>query len=255
MYFYEHTKSYKQLTKQFLANMEIENKINLIKDFISFVQSKDTFQNQDDIRSITTYSFYQISESFLISLLLSKHISDIDYCKENINPNIRHSDISTLKYAFDGFIKDSFFIKLFVSVENHIRQISEFYESPNNKINVTSIGTTFKNLTDINKTSLFSSITNEEKELFEFYCYLRNTIHNFGFQTKSDKLLKVDDHYSIIESNEVFIDLTLNSVNNLTFKKQVLIQEQIFKLIKKIDSLIPESDFIEHRLVAVGFNS
>ncbi len=235
--------------------MEIENKIDLIKDFISFIQSKDTFQNQDDIRSVTTYSFYQISESFFISLVLSKHISDINYCKENINPNIINSDISTLEYAFDGFIKDSFFIKLFVSVENHIRQIAEFYESSNNKINVNSIGMTFKNLTDITKTNLFISITNEEKELFEFYCYLRNTIHNFGFQTKADKQLKIDDSDSIIESNEVLIDLNLNSVNNLTFKKLILIQEQIFKLILKIDSLIPKSDFIEHRLVSIGFNS
>jgi hypothetical protein len=235
--------------------MEIDTKIDLIKDLISFVQSKDTCQNQDDIRSVTTYSFYQISESFLISLVLSKHISDIEYCKENINPNIKSSDISTLEYAFDGFIKDSFFIKLFVSVENHIRQIAEFYESSNNKINVISISATFKNLTNINKTTLFSSITIEEKNLFEFYCYLRNTIHNFGFQTKANQQLKINDSDSIIDKNEVLIDLTLNSVNNLTFKKQILIQEQIFKLILKMDNLISENDFIKHRLVAVGFNS
>lgn len=231
--------------------MDIENKINLVKDLIIFIQSKDTEQNEDDIRSISTYSFYQISESFLISLILSKHISDVEYCKSQINPNITELDISILEYAFDGFIKDSFFIKIFVLIENQIRQIAEFYETPSNKINTNSILTTFKNVIEI---GLFSSINHKERELFEFYCNLRNTMHNFGFQTKSNKTLVIKDSNSVIEKNEIIIGLTLNSPNKITFQKLILLKEQVFKLLSKINNLIPKDDFIKHRLVSSKFN-
>ncbi len=235
--------------------MGLDDKLKLIKKFIHFLQSNDDYNNINDIRSVTTYSFYQISESFLISLILSRHISDIEYCKENISQNIKTSDLEILKYAYDGFVKDSFFIKLFVLTENHIRQIAQFYESSTNKIDVIPISGTFNNLMDSNKISLFTSITEKEKKLFQFYCYLRNTMHNIGFQSQSTKQLKILDSNSVVNSNEIIIDLTENSANSLSFEKLVLLQEQIFKLILKINSLIPENDFIEHKLVLSGFNT
>lgn len=235
--------------------MKLDDKLNLLKDFIAFVQDNDNHSNLDDIRSVTTYSFYQISESFLIGLILSKHLSDIDYCKEKISPNIENSDLQTLEYAFDGYIKDSFFIKLFVLTENHIRQIAKFYESSTNKIDDIPISATFNNLMNSDKISFSTTITEEEKELFRFYCYLRNTMHNIGFQSQGSKQLNILDSNSVINKNDVIIDLTKNSVNSLTFEKSVLLQEQIFKLILKMNSLIPKNDFIEHRLVSIGFNS
>jgi hypothetical protein len=235
--------------------MELEKKIDLVKDLITFIQSENSHQNEDDIRSITTYSFYQISESFLIALILSENISDIKYCKEKINQDIEIDGLENLEYVFDGFIKDSYFIKIFVLVENHFKQIAEFYESrPNNSMNVDSINQTFNNLLNPNKTTLFTILTNQDKELFEFYCFLRNTIHNIGFQLKDTKQLKINDPDSIINQNEVIIDLTQNSVNSLDFEKLILLHEQVFKLIFKMNDLIPGNDFIGHRLVSIGFN-
>lgn len=234
--------------------MELEKKIDLVKELITFIQSKDSHQNQDDIRSVTTSSFYQISESYLIGLILSENISDIKYCKEKISQDIEIAHIENLEYVFDGFLKDSFFVKIFVLIENHIRQIAEFYENSTIKINVNSIASTFNNLTDSNKTNLFLSLTNQDKELFKFYCYLRNTIHNIGFQLKGAQQLKINDSRSVINQSEVIIDLTKNSANSLTFENLILLQEQIFKLILKMNDLFPEDDFIEHRLVSTGFN-
>ncbi len=234
--------------------MNLEKKKYLLKDLINYIQSKDFYSNQDDIRSVTTYSFYQNSESFLIALTLSENISDINYYKQKINQEIEVEDLEVLEFAFDGFIKDSFFIKIFILVENHIKQIAEFYETPTNKLKVESIKTTFKNLLDPNKTMLFSNLTNRDKELFEFYCFLRNTIHNIGFQLKETKQLKINDTESVINQSEVIIDLNQNSVNSLNFEKLILLKEQIIKLIFKMNDLLPENDIIEHRLVSIGFN-
>lgn len=234
--------------------MNLEEKKDLLKGLITYIQSKDSHTDQDDIRSVTTYSFYQNCESFLIALTLSENISDINYCKQKINPEIETEDLEILEFAFDGFIKDSFFIKIFILVENHIKQIAEFYESPTNKIKVKSIKTTFENLLDPNKTVIFSNLTNSDKELFEFYCFLRNTIHNIGFQLKETKQLKINDVESVINQSEVIIDLSQNSANSLNFEKLILLNEQIIKLIFKMNDLLPENDFIEHRLVSIGFN-
>ncbi|WP_028375352.1 hypothetical protein [Leeuwenhoekiella sp. MAR_2009_132] len=235
--------------------MDLESKTKLVRELITFIQENDNYQNQDDIRSVTAYSFYQISESFMIGLILSENLSDLQYCKEKINPAIDDSYLPVLEYVFDGFLKDSFFIKLFALAENHIRQIAEFYESSTNKIKVDSISTTFKNLMNSNKTLFFSNLNIKDKELFDFYCYLRNTIHNMGFQSKPDQQLIINDASSVINKNKVIIDLTLNSANSLDFEKSILLQEQIFKLILKMNNVIPESDCIEHKLVSIGFNS
>jgi len=232
--------------------MDLEKKTDLVKGFITSIQNNDSYQNQNDIRSVTNYSLYQISESFLISLILSEQLSDIGYCQQKISPKIESDDLATLEFAFDGFVKDAYFVKFFVSSETHIRQIAEFYESPTNKINVISISTTFKNLM---KTSLFTSLTYDDKELFEFYCYLRNTMHNIGFQSKPNQQLIIKDSNSVIEKTKVTLELTLDSAHSMTFSNLILIQEQIYKLLLKINSLIPESDFIEHKLVSIGFNS
>jgi len=234
--------------------MELEKKKDLVKNLITYIQSKDSHQNQDDIRSVTAYSLYQNTESFLIGLTLSENVSDINYCKQKISQEIEVEDLENLEFAFDGFIKDAFFIKIFILVENHIKQIAEFYQSPTNKINVESITTTFNNLLNQNKTALFANLTNNDKKLFEFYCFLRNTIHNIGFQLKDTTQLQINDSESVINQNEVIIDLTQNSANSLDFEKLILLKEQIIKLIFKMNHLLPENDFIEHRLVSIGFN-
>ena len=234
--------------------MELEKKKDLVKNLITYIQSKDSHKNLDDIRSVTAFSFYQNTEIFLVALILSENVSDFNYCKQKINQDLAKEDLEIFDFTFDGFIKDAFFIKIFILVENHIKQIAELYETPASKISDESIAKTFNNLLDQNKTELFANLTNRDKELFEFYCFLRNTIHNIGFQLKGTKSLQIKDSESVINQNEVIIDLIKNSANSLDFEKLILFKEQIIKLIFKMNDLLPPNDFIEHRLVSIGFN-
>ncbi|WP_143071102.1 hypothetical protein [Flavobacterium xueshanense] len=121
---------------------------------------------KEDVRSITTHTLAQTAQNFWFSLILSENLFDISYCKSNFSFEIEISDLSTIIYNYDGFIKNAFFLNSFIYVENHIRQIALKYENPNNIINVTSITKTFLNLMNTNKTSLFSSLNENDFKLF-----------------------------------------------------------------------------------------
>ena len=146
-------------------------------------------------------------------------------------------------------------INLFVYVENHIRQIANHYETPNQKLNINSITSTFKNIINRDKLELFADdITNEDLKLFEFFCYVRNTIHNGGFHTHTDTRINITDQNSIFGTEEKTISLDQNQPNRISFEKQWLMYEQLIKLVIKLNSVIPEIEFIEHRFVQTGFN-
>lgn len=230
------------------------SEITKIKNLINLIGSQDTYRNQDDIRSITIHSLFQVTQSFLLSKILATKLADIKYCKENISTDIENDDLETLQFNFDGFSNSAFFINYFVHIENHIRQLAMNYENLQRKINVTSITKTFRNLMDTNKVTLFQEITERDYQLFEFYCFIRNTMHNVGFQTKETKSITVLDENSVLDKSAVEIRLDENMPASVSSEKILLINEQIFKLILKINSLIPESDFIKHRFSDIGFN-
>lgn len=224
-----------------------------VKNLVNYISSNDIFENKEDVRSITTHTLAQTAQNFWFSLILSENLFDISYCKSNFSFEIEISDLSTIIYNYDGFIKNAFFLNSFIYLENHIRQIALKYENPNNIINVTSITKTFRNLMNTNKTSLFSSLNENDFKLFEFYCFMRNTMHNAGFQTQENQSIEIFDIYSIINKDRIVIKLSKDSSNDLNFQDQLLLQEQIIKLIFKINLLIPINDFIKHRFSDLGF--
>lgn len=233
---------------------DLDHKIDKVGAFLNFITEKDSFENIEDIRSITIHSLAQISQSYLFSLILSKELENIEYVKRNISQEINTEHLATINYNYDGFTKNAFFINLFVFIENHIRQIALHFEKSSEDINVTSITLTFKNLRDFNKVIHFQSLNDCDEELFSFYCYLRNTMHNVGFQTQNDKSIIINDENSILKFPRTEIKLIQNSPNNVTIENILLLQEQVIKLILKMNSLIPKSEFLKHRFTDLGFN-
>lgn len=224
-----------------------------VKNLVNYISINDIFENKEDVRSITIHTLAQTAQNFWFSLILSENLFDISYCKSHFSFEIETSDLPTIIYNYDGFIKNAFFLNSFIYVENHIRQIALNYENPNNLINTTSITKTFRNLMNVNKTSLFSSLNENDFKLFEFYCFMRNTMHNAGFQTQENQAIEIFDIYSIINKDRIVIKLSKDSSNDLNFQDQLLLQEQIIKLIFKINLLIPINDFIKHRFSDLGF--
>jgi len=80
-------------------------------------------------------------------------------------------------------------------------------------------------------------------------------MHNVGFQTERDKSITIMDEHSIFKFKKTEIKLIQNSPNNLTFEELLILQEQVIKLILKINSLIPQSDFLKHKFSDIGFNN
>lgn len=227
---------------------------NDILELLIFTQSKDNFENINDVRSITINALFKQIENLNIAVILSDKLSNLEFLKSEISQSIENNDIKNIIYNYEGFIKDAFFIKSFILIENHINQIAEFYEQTNNKIKTDSIVITFKNLINPNKCNLFTNLTENEIELFKFYCYLRNTIHKMGYQTKENKSIRIKDNSSMINKNEVTFELKENVGNDLNTNSLLLLHEQVIKLMLKINELIPKEDFIEHILVKDGYN-
>lgn len=234
---------------------DLNQKIDKVGAFLNFISEKDTFKNLEDIRSISIHSLAQTTQSYLFSLFLNKELQNIEYVKNNISQEINLEDLATMNYIYDGFIKNAFFINIFVYIENHIRQIALHFEKSLKDINVSSITLTFKNLRNLNKVPHFKSLVDNDEELFTFYCYIRNTMHNVGFQTESDKSLVIIDENSIFKFTKTEIKLIQNSPNNITFEDLLILQEQVIKLILKLNSLIPESEFLKHTFTDLGFNN
>ena len=236
--------------------MNFEEKIDKIKSLIIEINDVDYFPNQEDIRNITHYSLYQHTENYLFGMLQSEEFFELTNFREKIDSKSNSEDIEIKKFNYDGFLKDGYFTKYFVSVETHIRHIASFYESSAGNIDVISIKKTFENLTNTKQSTLFTSLSSQDKDTFNFFCYLRNTMHNIGFQNdnNSDQTLIIHDKESKIETNQTELKLKTGKPNNIDLIKLLLLNEQIFKLIQKINSLIPETDFIKHKLVDIGFN-
>ncbi len=232
--------------------MNIIEKIEAVQRFITYVKLKNSFSNKLDIRSATLQSLEIRSYTYLLTLLMTKENESIDYTSK-LPDHLKLDDIlHPLSNRYQRFIADSYFIKLFASTENHIRQIAEHYESNENQLNVPSISKTFRNLVNPKKLGLFSSISQEDIDLFTFYCYLRNTIHHMGLQIKSTQKISIRDPESVVITDNVDYELQHNSRNEIPFEHVFLLQEQVIKLLLKMNTLLPVQDYIEHRLIQIG---
>src|SRR5690554_5682961 len=133
---------------------------NEILDLLIFTQSKDNHSNLKDIRSISINALFKQVENLNIAVILCKQINDLTFLKTEISESITEESIEDILYNYEGFIKDAYFIKSFIIVENHINQIAEFYETAESKIkHHSSILSTFENLIKKEKCELFSDLS------------------------------------------------------------------------------------------------
>jgi hypothetical protein len=235
--------------------MNIKKKIEITAKILELAKESASHPNRKDIRSVTPHILALTIQNYLITLILSRNLSNLGYLKANIYEGYEEDDLSDLEYNFDGYQSNAVFINLFIHIEIHIRQIAIHYETPKQKLNHTSITKTFNNIINMFKLNVSDNdITDADVELFKFFCFLRNTMHNGGFHIHPDKTIIVSDKSSIFGTGKKSISLKKNQPNRCSFEEQLLIYEQIIKLIKKINSLIQEDEHIEHQIVHLGFN-
>ncbi|AZB27417.1 hypothetical protein EG339_23900 [Chryseobacterium bernardetii] len=234
--------------------MKTNEKIDLAGNLLNFISDNNTYSDLEDVRSITIDSIAQSVQSFLISIILSKELENIDYVQAKIYDKYTSADLETLGHNFDGFIKDAVFTKLFISTEINFRTIARHLEANPGSINKTSIKATFEKLLDTNVTNLFSTIDAYEKDIIIYFFYLRNTIHNVGIHTNPNHSIEIEDKTSVINTAKVKLELIENQTNNINYKDSLLLFEQVIKVLIKFNSLLPVGQQIKHPLADFGYN-
>ncbi|MGV0945462.1 hypothetical protein ACTS90_18185 [Empedobacter falsenii] len=215
----------------------------------------ENFENEDDIRSVTNNYINQTIQNFIFSIKLSFNLLDINYCNNNISNQIQIEDLEITHNNFIGYTKEAFFINFSIIVENHFRQIAMHYENETKKINVIPIRQTFENLFNINKLLKFNNLLNEnEFKTYYFFLSLRNTMHNIGVHTREDSSIEFNTSNSIFSFETFSLSLKKNDFNKISFSQLIILIEQVYRLVNKINSKIENSEFIKHRLVDAGFN-
>ncbi|MDC8105005.1 hypothetical protein MTQ00_10680 [Chryseobacterium sp. B21-037] len=233
--------------------MKFEEKIELVSKLLDYSYSNNNYADQDDIRSITMDAIAQSTQNYLIALKLSEHLNDIGYINAKIWEGFAEDDLEIIDHNFNGFIKDAFYNALFIAIETNFRAVAKHFEARTDTINKTSIKTTIENL--LSMITFFTGVTTYEKDVIFYFFYLRNTMHNFGIHTKPNHSLEIDDKTSLIDQSKVKLELIQNQTNNITTKEQLLLIEQVLKVIIRFNSLIPTTEKIEHPLANFDYNS
>lgn len=232
--------------------MEFDEKIELVSKLLNFASSNNNHGDLEDVRNITMDAIASSIQNYLIALKLSTHLSDIKYLQENIWEGFVENDLVDLDHNFNGFIKDAFYNALFISIETNFRAIAKHFEARANTINKTSIKETFEKL--LSMISFFAGITAYERDVIIYFFYLRNTMHNFGIHTKPNHSLEIGDNTSVINKSKVKLELIQNQPNNITGKEQLLLIEQVIKVIIRFNSLIPTAERVKHPLADFDYN-
>ena len=228
-----------------------ENQIHDVFRLSNFINSNSNLANKADVRYITLHALSQTTQNFGFALILSRQLQNVEFCQKNISTDIFAEDLPSITYNFNGFLRNAFFINFFVYVENHIRQLASYFETNSKEINVISIVQTFKKLTFEGKPPI--CLSERDVDIFEYYCFLRNTMHNAGFQTQESKKIEIIDDESIFGPQKFEMELGENSPTRFIMNEQIVLLEQIAKNVIKINTKISISDFIEHRFTATGF--
>lgn len=232
--------------------MKLNEKIDLIFKLLNFASLNNLHADEEDIRSITMHSISQSIQNYYISLILSEKLEDIKFVNANISEEFAVEELEVVNYNYQGFIKDALFNALFISIESNIRAIARHYEAKVNDINNTSIKITFENL--LKTISLFNGISADQKKVILYFFYLRNTMHNFGINTKPKQAIDIEDKTSIVDTSKVKLELIQNQTNNISSKNLFLLFEQVLKVIIRLNSMIPSNEKIKHPLADFDYN-
>ncbi|WP_312285858.1 hypothetical protein [Chryseobacterium gleum] len=232
--------------------MKLNEKIDLIFKLLNFASLNNLHADEEDIRSITMHSISRSIQNYYISLILSEKLEDIKFVNANISEEFAVEELEVVNYNYQGFIKDALFNALFISIESNIRAIARHYEAKVNDINNTSIKITFENL--LKTISLFNGISADQKKVILYFFYLRNTMHNFGINTKPKQAIDIEDKTSIVDTSKVKLELIQNQTNNISSKNLFLLFEQVLKVIIRLNSMIPSNEKIKHPLADFDYN-
>lgn len=143
------------------------------------LKSKSVFP-KNDVRTMIFTLFSMEIQFILLSVTLAKNLKDINFYKNN-GYNIENIDDTFLDnsiYQYIGSLSNSYFILMFVQLENYLRLIASQKNINNFKIS--------KTITNISKNY---GISEKNLNLLKILLNLRNSMHNGGFFNHDDETI------------------------------------------------------------------
>lgn len=235
-----------------MIDINFIKRIKVTEGLMEYMFINHNYPVKEDIRNLTIDKFLIDLQTYRNCLILSENLNSIEFIKKNIHDGYEKEDIDTLVLNQDGFLKDALLMRFFINFEDYFRTIAIFYEESENELNKNSILETIKKVIKID--FLDAEISIKEKDILTFLCYLRNTQHSYGFQNRENYVIEIEDRDSVLIKEKIALKLLKDEPNNFKFEELIFLLEQIFKVIIKINKLLPEEDFIPHTLCKTGYN-
>ena len=200
------------------------------------LKCKSTFP-ENDVRTMIFTLFSMEIQFILLSVTLSKNLKDINFYKDN-GYNIENIDNTFLDnsiYQYISSLSNSYFILIFVQLENYMRLIAS-----QKNINHFKISTTIKNISEK------YGISEENLNLLKILLNLRNSMHDGGFFNHDDDTITYKNENFEFRKGKPILLGGIHFNTYLSF-------EIIENIIVELNENSKGEDFIEHNYSNLKF--
>lgn len=210
--------------------------LNELNQRCNELKSKSTFP-ENDVRTMIFTLFSLEIQFILLSVTLSKNLKDINFYKDN-GYNIDSIDDTFLEnsiYQHISSLSNSYFILMFVQLENYIRLIA-----------------TKKNINDFKISKTIASITEtyginiENQKLLKIILNLRNSMHDGGFFNHNDEtILYKDQNFEFRKGQPILLGgIPFNIYLSFEILENIIVE---------LNENTKVEDFIEHNYANLNF--
>ena len=215
---------------------KIINDLNEINLRCNELKSKSTFP-ENDVRNMI-FTLFSIEIQFiLLSVTLSKNLTDINFYKDN-GYNIENIDEESLGnsiYQHTSSLSNSFFILIFVQLENYLRLIAS-----HKNINHFKISKTITNISEK------YGITEESLKLLKILLNLRNSMHDGGFFNHiDDTIIYKGQNFEFLKGKPILM-------GGIPFNIYLSF-EILENIITQVNENTKAEEFIEHNYANLKF--
>lgn len=216
-------------------NQQIRD-INNINQVCLQLKKESHFHDNDTRNMIFTLFNLEI-QFLLLSTTLSKNLTNVDFYKEN-GYNVENIDDTFLEnsiYQYVSAVSNSYFILIYVQLENYLRLIA--LHKGLSHININLVITNLKNT---------FGLSDDNMKLLKIIFNLRNSMHNGGYHSHKDDTINYKDHDYIFEQGKPIL------LGGIAFN--VFLTSEILNfLIVEINKNTSGEEFIEHNYAKLSF--
>ena len=192
----------------------------------------------NDVRSLIFLLLSIDVQNLLLSVTFSKNLKRIEFYEENgyNTDNVDDEYMENALYQYISGTSNSFFISIFVQLENYLRLIANHKEIGHFKISVT-----------VQNLITEYDLNTENCQLWEIISDLRNCMHNGGFFNHKTKTVTYKNTDYDFTKNE---PINYGGIPNFLF----FTNELIDNLISELNKNSTADDYIEHNYTKLKFD-